>query len=585
MSSPLLRQPAVLFLLCLFSAAARAQTGVGVGTASPHASAALDVSSSSQGFLPPRLTYAQRTAISNAAAGLLVYQSNTNASPAAPAGYYYYTGTAWLPLQTQGDNLGNHTATQDLNLNGNQLGGGTSNNVGLVAATTLELGNGVAGKEANAGKIGYNAFGSGALDIVGAGTSGTNRKVKIWAEGGTTINTLAGTGTRVVTADASGNLGSTAATALLPAENGVQVVAGKLGLGGALIRDTDFDLNTRRLRFGIGAITTTTVEPAGLDLTFGTTYTTVTASTTTAYQTFTAGQTGVLRQVELGMNSTGTSNPFTLNLRQGAGASGAVLGSGGGASPGGLNNTVASVAVALNLPVVQGQTYTLQLVGGPFGAVRWGYLPDYYPGGQAGPGAGSDYSFRTTIGPVDAPLTLSSSGVGVGSDAPDWPLTVRGSGSASQLLSLQNVVGSTKWHYNLEGNGLNLAESGVADYRLFVQDGGNVGIGTGSPAARLHVAGDVALDGNLLGQSTKFTVALSPTGSFTWTWNHNLGYQPVLMLSVENNGNSGTATVEYINASYTNSSSSSTAITVRNTNPALAAGNALVAVHALVVGR
>ena len=233
--------------------AARAQS-VGIGTPTPNASAALDVSSTSQGFLPPRLTYAQRTGIANAVAGLLVYQSNANASPAAPAGYYYYTGSAWLPL-SQGDNLGNHTATQDLNLNGNQLSGGASNNVGLLAGHTLELGNGVAGKESNAGKIGYNAFGSGALDIVGAGTSNTIRKIKLWAEGGTEINTLAGTGTRVVAADASGNLGSSAATALLLAENGVQVVGGKLGLGGALARDTNIDLSGQQLSFGPGSST------------------------------------------------------------------------------------------------------------------------------------------------------------------------------------------------------------------------------------------------------------------------------------------------------------------------------------------
>lgn len=52
---------------------------------------------------------------------------------------------------------------------------------------TLEFGAGVSGKEANAGKIGYQTFTTGTLDIVGAGTSNSNRKIKFWAEGGATL--------------------------------------------------------------------------------------------------------------------------------------------------------------------------------------------------------------------------------------------------------------------------------------------------------------------------------------------------------------------------------------------------------------
>jgi microcystin-dependent protein len=58
----------------------------------PHASAMLDVKSSNQGFLPPRLTVLQRTSIDTPAAGLLVFQTND------VSGYYYYTGTAWTRL-------------------------------------------------------------------------------------------------------------------------------------------------------------------------------------------------------------------------------------------------------------------------------------------------------------------------------------------------------------------------------------------------------------------------------------------------------------------------------------------------------
>lgn len=127
-------------LLALAGVPAASAQSIGIGTTAPDASAALEVASTSQGFLPPRLTYAQRTGIAHAAAGLLVYQSNANASPAAPAGYYYYTGNAWLPLQTQGDNLGNHTATQNLNLGTRQLVGGTAANPGTVGLSLIAAG-------------------------------------------------------------------------------------------------------------------------------------------------------------------------------------------------------------------------------------------------------------------------------------------------------------------------------------------------------------------------------------------------------------------------------------------------------------
>ncbi len=54
----------------------------------------------------------------------------------------------------------------------------------VLGGGTLEFGAGLP-KEANAGKIGYGTFTPQTLDIVGAGTSGSTRKVKVHAEGGT----------------------------------------------------------------------------------------------------------------------------------------------------------------------------------------------------------------------------------------------------------------------------------------------------------------------------------------------------------------------------------------------------------------
>ncbi|MFM9908117.1 MAG: hypothetical protein ACKVOW_02140 [Chitinophagaceae bacterium] len=57
----------------------------------------------------------------------------------------------------------------------------------IEGSNTVEFGGGVT-KELNAGKIGYQTFTPGALDIIGAGTTVATRKVNFFAEGGTTFN-------------------------------------------------------------------------------------------------------------------------------------------------------------------------------------------------------------------------------------------------------------------------------------------------------------------------------------------------------------------------------------------------------------
>lgn len=61
---------------------------VGIGTSSVDESAILEVTSSSKGFLPPRLTTVQRRNISSPSAGLIVYNTDNNC-------IQFYTGTDW----------------------------------------------------------------------------------------------------------------------------------------------------------------------------------------------------------------------------------------------------------------------------------------------------------------------------------------------------------------------------------------------------------------------------------------------------------------------------------------------------------
>ena len=67
---------------------------VGIGTTTPVTSAALDITSTTKGFLPPRMTATQASAISSPAKGLILYSTDTNGTFTS-AGLWMYNGTIW----------------------------------------------------------------------------------------------------------------------------------------------------------------------------------------------------------------------------------------------------------------------------------------------------------------------------------------------------------------------------------------------------------------------------------------------------------------------------------------------------------
>jgi len=60
-----------------------------IGTTTPNGSAALDITSTTSGLLPPRMTEAQRNVITSPAAGLTVYDTTTNSN-------WFFNGTIWV---------------------------------------------------------------------------------------------------------------------------------------------------------------------------------------------------------------------------------------------------------------------------------------------------------------------------------------------------------------------------------------------------------------------------------------------------------------------------------------------------------
>lgn len=88
----MLKALTLLLFAILYHGSYAQNVGINATGALPAASAMLDIASTTKGLLAPRMTLAQRDAISSPATGLLIYQTDV------PAGFYYYSGSAWIAI-------------------------------------------------------------------------------------------------------------------------------------------------------------------------------------------------------------------------------------------------------------------------------------------------------------------------------------------------------------------------------------------------------------------------------------------------------------------------------------------------------
>lgn len=119
---------------------------IGMGTPSPHPSALLDITSTTRGLLLPRMTAAQKTAITSPAEGLVIFQTDET------KGFYYFD-VGWKPI-------GSSTQTQ-ANLSLSNLAAPTAVNQHLLpnSTATRDLG--------GASKAWRNIYISGTLYLDG----------------------------------------------------------------------------------------------------------------------------------------------------------------------------------------------------------------------------------------------------------------------------------------------------------------------------------------------------------------------------------------------------------------------------------
>jgi uncharacterized protein (TIGR02145 family) len=93
-------------------------------------------------------------------------------------------------------------------------------------------------------------------------------------------------------------------------------------------------------------------------------------------------------------------------------------------------------------------------------------------------------------------------------------LSIQGSGENSEWIQFRLADGNNKWHVNHQGGVLNFVETGEMANRLVLAPGGNVGIGTATPGAKLEVSGQVKITGGSPGAGKVLTS--DATGTATW---------------------------------------------------------------------
>ncbi len=109
----------VFTVVCCIIISSVSTAQVGIGTTTPNSNAILDLSSSTQGLLTPRLTTVEKNTLGGSLgindAGLLVFDSTTNA-------FYYWNSTEWLLIRidsviTDSDSTGTLYLTSEASTN------------------------------------------------------------------------------------------------------------------------------------------------------------------------------------------------------------------------------------------------------------------------------------------------------------------------------------------------------------------------------------------------------------------------------------------------------------------------------------
>lgn len=537
-------------------------------------------------------TLTQNTTIANAGYNVIFTGSGNVGvgltNPAAPLSVNASgNNTGVLKLSVPSGNTGdqwwlafNHAGTSADNTDRARIGV----NIASGGAGRLFFTTGASGSQAERMRIDQNGY-------VGIGTDAPT--VPLDVAGNMRLRSLTSAG--IVTNDANGNLGGGAVS------NGLTQNAYSVKLGGTLTQNTSIDAGTT----GYGLSVTST----GMGAPYGTTsvvcqqfpwdYEWLLPSVLNAWQAFTSPKTGLLTSVELPfttISSTFGAINFTLKVYSGTGTGGALLAT----SIVNYTVTAADGAYTLSFPfsslplVKNGQVYTIALSTNSM--VSWG-TKVFNPGGTSSNTNQTGFSFcftsymRESLN-IPSGLMVKDGNVGIGTTTPQhgFRLDVADNFNSTSLL-LRNGNGSSAianqqvaFGYNgtaeymhaikTRHNGGDLSGNAI-DFYVWNQgtdDAGTVGTkrvmtidGGGS-----NSTGTLEVNGKIRQQTYSQGVTVPGLGTWAFTWTHNFGYRPVIMISLDQTGAAGY--MDYCHVAYGHNSDNQLTIYLSNRNAATAGG-------------
>ena len=276
---------------------------VGIGTTSPNASAVLDVTSTTQGLLPPRMTQDQRNAIVSPATGLIIWCSNCGAA----GELQIYNSTTWT-------NLTGGTATSPA----------PTASAGAALSAVCQSGTAAA----MGGSVGGSATGGTWTGGAGTWTNATNPSTATYTAGASETGAITLTLTTI-----GGSFGTTTATKSITVNANPTISAttpaSRCSTGTVALGSTA----------SAGTINWYAASSGGSSLGTGTSFTTPSISSTTTYHVdatnsgcTTASRTAVTATVNA--NPTANAGAALAAINQGA-TSAAMGGSVGGGATGG----------------------------------------------------------------------------------------------------------------------------------------------------------------------------------------------------------------------------------------------------------
>jgi uncharacterized protein (TIGR02145 family) len=178
-----------LFLFAALLVIGFSNAQVGIGTNTPNTSAALDITSTSQGFLLPRLTYAQKTAIASPPTGLQVWCTDCGTT----GELQFYNGTIWKAIDlVSGSFVRPDAPTSPI------ASAGIAQASVAFTASIYNGGSAITGYTVTSSPDGFTATGSTSPIVVTGLTNGTSYTFTVVATN-VSVNSFASPASNVVT--------------------------------------------------------------------------------------------------------------------------------------------------------------------------------------------------------------------------------------------------------------------------------------------------------------------------------------------------------------------------------------------------